>query len=175
MVAPERVPTLHVKGGVPPATRSVPLRVMVTREPAWKFNPAMERADDVPWASVPGVTVSVQALTVDDTVATWPADASVATAVLVPAVTPEVKVGMTNWQTKAPAAVVVIVVPANVQVALVLPLGVIATPSKVSVTLVEAAKPAPRAVAVDPMRPLAGPTIRVHAVTVVDDDAVCAG
>ena len=170
MFWPNRVPVVHDEG-----VMTTPLKVIDTFDTPAKPAPVIvtEFAEDrIPEV---GLRVIVHAVTVDEVVATWPAAASVATAVLVPAVTPLVNVGMTNWQTKAPAAVVVIVVPVNVQVALVLPLGVIATPSKVSVTLVEAAKPAPRAVAVDPMRPLGGPTDKVHAVTVVDDDATCAG
>ncbi|MGA8091733.1 MAG: hypothetical protein WB984_04485, partial [Thermoplasmata archaeon] len=94
----------------------------------------------------------------------------------VPAVAP---LGMTNWQANAPAVVVVIVEPVNVQVPFDVPLGVMVIPSKVSVTLepvvLVAPKPVPRAVTVEPIRPLDGPTVTLQAVTVYEAEADCAG
>jgi hypothetical protein len=80
---------------------------------------------------------------------------------------------MTKRQAKAPAAVVVIVEPAKVQVAFVEPLGVMVIPSNVSVTCEVPPKPAPRAVAVEPKRPGVGPTVKVHAVTVNAAESFC--
>jgi hypothetical protein len=88
---------------------------------------------------------------------------SLATNVPAPAVAP---LGIVNRHAKAPAAVVVIVEPANVQVALVDPLGVMVTPSNVTATLEDPAKPAPRAVAVELIRPLDGPIVSDQGVTV---------
>ena len=87
-----------------------------------------------------------------------------------PAVAP---FGRTNRQANAPAAVVVIVEPANVHVAFVEPLGVMVIPSNVSVTCDEGPKPAPRAVAVEPNSPGVGPTVRVQAVTENATESFC--
>jgi len=81
--------------------------------------------------------------------------------------------GMVNRQTKAPAAVVVMVEPTNMQVAFQVPLGVIVTPSIWSTTLEDPAYPAPRAVAVELTRPNEGPTVMDQAVTEYGEESFC--
>ena len=161
------VDPVYVHEAPPVGVIEIPLKVRTTVDETAKpapvtvmllFTSPLDRESEI-----------VQAVTVKEAVAVWPPEASVAVMVPSPASDPA---GMATTQVNAPAAVVVIVVPENVEPPLQLA-GVIAMLPKVRTTPEETANPVPVTVTLVPMIPLVTDSGEmVHAVTVNGAEAV---